>query len=80
MFQGVGWAQIKEAAAYAGVSTRTLRAWLRRGLPFVRVPHGCILIKVADINVWLEGFKESTNEVNQLVEDALEPFMQGKKQ
>lgn len=42
-----GWAKIKKAAEYSGISERTMRDWLKAGLRHIRMPgeRGCILIK-----------------------------------
>ena len=64
-----GWAKIKGAAAYAGVSERTLRKWLKNGLRHARLPSGTVLIKYSWIDEYLEGFEDThENEVNRIVE------------
>jgi excisionase family DNA binding protein len=65
-----GWAKIRQAAAYAGVSTRTLRDWLRMGLKHSRV-RGCILIRYSTLDEFLEKFSSSEDEVDAIVNDTL---------
>ncbi len=49
MKTALGWARVKVAAAYAGVSPRLIRNWLKQGLKHVRV-GGALLIRYADID------------------------------
>jgi hypothetical protein len=41
-----GWEKIKATAIYAGVSPRTMRDWLNRGLRHARLASGTILLKL----------------------------------
>ena len=66
-----GWAKIKIAAAYAGVSDRTLEDWFKQGLKFVRLPSGTRLIKYEWIDEFLEKFLESENQVDKVVDEIL---------
>ncbi len=63
-----GWAKIKYASEYAGVSPRTLRKWLKRGLKHSRLPSGTILIKYDAIDEFLATYEAQNNEVDRLVE------------
>ena len=65
----IGWAKIKQASEYAGVSPRTLREWLKQGLKHTRLPSGMILIKLTSIDEWLESFSVNDDQVDQLVND-----------
>jgi excisionase family DNA binding protein len=65
----IGWAKIKQASEYAGVSPRTLRDWLKQGLPHSRLPTGTILIKLTSIDAWLESFAVGENQVDRIVEE-----------
>ena len=59
-----GWAKIRPASKYAGVSERTLRDWLKYGLRHSRPRSGgTILIKYKWIDEFLERFevKEDQN-------------------
>jgi excisionase family DNA binding protein len=51
-----GWGKMKAAAKYAGVSPRTMRDWLKRGLRHSRFPTGTILVKYTDIDEYLSTF------------------------
>lgn len=62
-----GYGQVKAAAAYAGVSVRTFRDWLKIGLPHFRLSTGTILVSYADIDEWLERFRTSGNKVDEIV-------------
>jgi predicted site-specific integrase-resolvase len=64
-----GWAKIKTAAKYSGVSSRTFRKWLRAGLKYSRLSSGTLLIKIEWIDEYLEGFEVVENEVSKLTEE-----------
>jgi predicted site-specific integrase-resolvase len=66
-----GWLRVRDAARFASVSERTLRKWLRSGLRHARLPSGRILIRVVDIDIWLENFCEVENRADQLVGEIL---------
>jgi excisionase family DNA binding protein len=69
----MGWAKIRQAAAYAGVSTRTMRDWLRMGLKYSRV-RGCFLIRYSAIDDFIERYSASENEIETVVNDTLREF------
>jgi hypothetical protein len=66
-----GYAKVKEAARYAGVSPRTLRKFLRQGLKHARLPTGTMLIRYGWIDEFLGGFKVETGQdrLDKLVEE-----------
>jgi predicted site-specific integrase-resolvase len=64
-----GWGKVKNIARYAGVSERTLEAWLKQGLKYTRLPSGLRLIKYQWIDEFLEGFANSSNQVDQIVNE-----------
>ena len=67
-----GWAKVKEAAKYAGVSVRTLRDWLKNGLRHSRVKGtGTILISYSAIDAYLVGFEVRTDQVDEIVDAVL---------
>jgi excisionase family DNA binding protein len=74
MFQGLGWGKIKETAEYSGVSPRTVRSWLRKGLPYSRIPGGCVLIKFSDLDEWLKKFNQTGDIVDQVAGEVLREF------
>ena len=63
-----GWGKIKSASEYAGVSPRTLRKWLKRGLKHARLPSGTILIKYDAVDEFLDAFEACDNEVDRIVQ------------
>jgi excisionase family DNA binding protein len=69
-----GWGKVKDAAEYSGVSVRTLREWLKEGLPHARLKTSTILIKYDCIDQWLSQFEVTVNDVDEIVEKALEDF------
>jgi len=67
-----GWAKVKEAAKYAGVSVRTLRDWLKNGLRHSRVSAGMILVSYAAIDEYLVGFEVNDNHVDAIVDEVMQ--------
>ena len=67
-----GWAKVKEAANYAGVSVRTLRDWLRNGLRHSRVSAGMILVSYAAIDEYLVRFEVNENQVDDIVDEVMQ--------
>ena len=66
-----GWCKIKKAAAYADVSDRTLEDWLKQGLKCSRLPTGTRLIKYEWIDEYLQGYANSENKVDEMVEEIM---------
>ena len=70
------WLKVKSAAAYADVSERTIRTWLKSGLRHVRPNGGSILIKVAWMDEFLENSEVIINEAEKIsrkdIADALD--------
>ena len=68
-----GWCKPKNAAAYAGVTLKTFRSWLKDGLKHSRLKSGHILVRVSAIDEYLSRFEISESrldrEVNRLLED-----------
>ncbi len=64
-----GWAKIKPASAYAGVSPRTMRKWLNEGLKHSRLPSGTIIIGFDAIDEFLSSFEIQIDEVDKIVEE-----------
>ena len=72
---------IATAASRKDVHPRTVRRWFAHGLPFVQpIPHGKILIRLADLDAWLESrrvvkpFLDTV--VNTCVEEVMQSFTQ----
>ena len=69
-----GWAKVKKAARYTGVSERTFRPLLKKGLRHVRLPSGTILVRYKDIDEFLERFIVDENRVDEIVDDVCREF------
>ena len=69
-----GWAKVKDAAKYAGMSERTFREWLKKGLPHSILPSGTILIRYSAIDDFLESYSVQDNTVDTLVDDIIRDF------
>lgn len=67
-----GWGKVKSAADYTGMSQRTVRTWLKRGLPHSKV-GGTILIEYRQLDQWLRSFAVE-DQVDQLVSEFLKDF------
>jgi hypothetical protein len=66
-----GWGKTKQAAAYAGVSIRTFRKWLKNGLKHSCLPSGVILVKFQDIDEFLENFRRKEVRLQKELDDLL---------
>ena len=68
-----GWTKIKKAAAYAGVSPRTLRDWIKHGLKHSRLPSGAILIQFDAVDQFLKSFEvePGLHEIDRIVNEVL---------
>jgi phage terminase Nu1 subunit (DNA packaging protein) len=61
----------QELADAIGVSTRTLRTWMREeGLPFVRI-RGVLLYSVAAVGEWLAARQESEEKLEQILDEII---------
>jgi len=70
-----GYGKIKAAAAYAGISERTLRGdWLKNGLKHARLPSGMILIKYEWLDAYLEPFTAKEDQVDKIVNQTMRDF------
>jgi hypothetical protein len=69
-----GWLQVKRAAKYAGVSSNTLRGWMKSGLRYSRLPTGTILIKIEWIDNFIEQHEFSDNELEKIVNEVMKDF------
>lgn len=52
-----GYAKVTVAAKFAGVSVKTIRKWLKMGLPFHQPPIGGVLIAYRDLDDWLGQYR-----------------------
>ena len=62
-----GWAKIKPASAYAGVSPRTMRKWIKQDLRHARLPSGTILIKYEAIDEFISKYEKQQNDADLIV-------------
>ena len=67
-----GWGKVKAGAKHAGVSERTFRPWLKKGLKHSRLPSGTILIRFTDLDAYLESFAVNDHQVDQIVNEIME--------
>jgi len=73
-----GWLRPKDVSAFCNVGERTVWKWLNRGLHHSKI-RGITLIKVDDLNNFLESFRVSENKIDQIVDEVLGEFFGVKK-
>ena len=69
-----GYCKVKAGAAYAGVSERTFRDWLKQGLPYHKLPTGTVLISYTDIDIYLAQFRKDGTKVSKIADQIMEDF------
>ena len=69
-----GWAKVKDAAKYAGMSERTFREWLKKGLQHSVLPSGTILLKYSAVDEYLENYTVQEKEIDMVVNNVLRDF------
>ncbi|OEU62875.1 MAG: hypothetical protein BBJ57_03490 [Desulfobacterales bacterium PC51MH44] len=67
------WGKVKTIAERSDVSPRTVRNWLKDGLPHSRV-KGTILIKFEELDAFLERFAVEDDRVNRLADEVLNEY------
>lgn len=67
----VGWFRIKDAAAYASVTPRTVSKWLKDGLKHSRLNSNSVLIKIEHVDEYLERFNTDSVDVDAQVAAAM---------
>jgi excisionase family DNA binding protein len=67
-----GYAKVKQAARYTGVSERTFRDYLKTGLPHFRLSTGTILIAYRDIDEWFKQFRVDDSRIDSIVNELTE--------
>jgi hypothetical protein len=73
--QHKGYLPLSEAAAWAGVSERTLKRWISRGLPtFQAGPREKVLIRPADIDQFLIRQQAPKPDLDTMVDEVLRSF------
>ncbi len=67
-----GYMPLVEAAAWAGVSPRTLKRWIRRGLPTYQAgPREKVLVRPGDIDQFLTRKQVPTPDLGAMVEEVV---------
>ena len=67
-----GYLSLEEAARYASVSTRTIKRWIRAGLPVYQgTRRGKVLIRPTDIDAHLTRRQARQLNLDAMVEDVL---------
>ena len=70
-----GYMSLEDAAAWAGVSPRTLKRWFRRGLPTYQAgPREKVLVRPGDIDQFLTRNQAPTRDLGAMVEEVLQSF------
>ena len=68
-----GFLSLQDAAAWAGVSQRTLRRWIGQGLPrYQSGPRAKVLVRPEDITAFLTRKQVPVMDLNRLVEEVLQ--------
>jgi len=65
-----GWLRPDQAAAYASISRRTLYCWFKQGLKYSKIGQ-CRLIRVTDLDAFIEQFSTTEQEADKLVDEIL---------
>lgn len=60
------WGKVKTVAERADVSPRTVRTWLKNGLPHSKI-RGTVLIKFEQLDSFLGSHAVSDNQVDEIV-------------
>jgi excisionase family DNA binding protein len=69
-----GYLQLREAAKWASVSTKTVQRWIKRGLPHYSSSAsrgGRVLIRLEDLDQFIQGTKRQAPQIdlNKLVDE-----------
>ncbi len=73
-----GYMSLVDAAAWAGVSPRTLKRWIRRGLPTYQAGlREKVLVRPGDIEQFLTRKQAPTPDLGAMVDEVLQGFSQG---
>lgn len=68
-----GYLPLKQAAAWAGVSCKTLQRWIGRGLPVYQAgPREKVLVRPTDIDQFLTCRKKASVALDAIVEEVME--------
>ncbi len=72
-----GYGKVRKIAEYMGLSERTVRDLLKRGLRHSRMETGTILIRYQHVDSFLKQYEVTGNEVDQAVDSVLKEFANG---
>lgn len=73
-----GYLPLREAARWAGVSPRTLKRWIRRGLPtFQAGPREKVLVRPKDIDNFLVRREKPQISLDAIVEETISSLVTG---
>lgn len=64
------WGKVKTVAERSDVSPRTVRTWLKDGLPYSKI-RGTVLIKFEQLDAFLESYGVSGNQTDQIVDEVM---------
>lgn len=68
-----GYLPIRDAAAWAGVSSKTVRRWMKQGLPFRQAgTRAKVLIRPADIDRFLDEKQVPQVDLISLVDEVMQ--------
>lgn len=68
-----GYLPLRDAAAWSGVSVRTLKRWIAGGLPvYQAMARGKVLIRPADIDAFLTKQQAERPDLSRMVDDVLQ--------
>ena len=73
-----GWAKVRKAAQYAGISERTLWTWASQGMPYAKI-NGTALFNYEDLDAYIRKHTVNRNEVKEIVKDVLKNLSEGKR-
>ena len=67
-----GYLPLREAAAWAGVSVRTMKRWITKGLPTYQAgPREKVLIRPTDIDAFLTRQQRQVPNLDAMVNEVL---------
>ena len=73
-----GYLPLLEAAAWAGVSVRTMKRWIKKGLPTYQAgPREKVLIRPADIDAFLTRQQAQEPDLETMVQEVLRSLSKG---
>ncbi len=74
-----GYMSLVAAAHWAGVSPRTLKRWIRRGLPIYQAgPREKVLVRPGDIEQFLTRKQAPTPDLGAMVDEVLQGLSEGR--